>query len=89
MIDKSMRILKLENALEIAITSLKQANELIDFDDDYERQYALDHVVYLEKILSGPTPKEEKCNSCRGTGHYDHNGSPRCGACNGTGIEQN
>ena len=26
-----------------------------------------------------------RCTSCSGSGYYDHNGSPKCGACNGTG----
>lgn len=25
------------------------------------------------------------CSACSGSGHYDHNGSPRCGCCDGTG----
>ena len=25
------------------------------------------------------------CTSCNGSGHYDSNGSPKCGACDGTG----
>jgi len=25
------------------------------------------------------------CSSCNGSGYYDHNGSPKCGACEGTG----
>jgi len=29
---------------------------------------------------------EEKCIACNGSGHYDHNGSPPCGSCEGTGY---
>jgi DnaJ-class molecular chaperone len=25
------------------------------------------------------------CGACAGSGYYDHNGSPPCGACNGGG----
>ena len=25
------------------------------------------------------------CTACSGSGYYDHNGSPKCGSCNGTG----
>jgi DnaJ-class molecular chaperone len=25
------------------------------------------------------------CVACSGSGHYDHNGSPACGACGGNG----
>jgi len=27
----------------------------------------------------------ETCSACSGSGYYDHNGSPPCGACNGKG----
>ncbi len=29
-----------------------------------------------------------KCTACNGSGYYDHNGSPRCGSCDGTGKER-
>lgn len=29
--------------------------------------------------------KRVTCSACSGSGRYDHNGSPKCGACNGTG----
>lgn len=32
--------------------------------------------------------KAVKCVACNGSGHYDSNGSPPCGACDGTGVEQ-
>lgn len=32
--------------------------------------------------------KMRKCIACAGSGRYDHNGSPPCGACNGTGKER-
>lgn len=25
------------------------------------------------------------CGACQGSGYYDHNGSPKCGWCDGTG----
>ena len=28
-----------------------------------------------------------QCVDCNGSGYYDHNGSPPCGACDGTGEE--
>ncbi len=31
--------------------------------------------------------KQRKCICCNGSGRYDHNGSPPCGACDGTGKE--
>jgi DnaJ-class molecular chaperone len=32
--------------------------------------------------------KERTCTACNGSGHYDHNGSPPCGCCAGTGKER-
>lgn len=29
--------------------------------------------------------KLEKCCACNGSGRYDHNGSPDCGGCDGSG----
>jgi len=29
-----------------------------------------------------------KCGACNGSGYYDHNGSPPCVACEGTGKEE-
>lgn len=38
---------------------------------------------YYEKYIKGW--KLHKCLACDGSGYYDHNGSPPCGACDGTG----
>jgi DnaJ-class molecular chaperone len=29
--------------------------------------------------------KMEVCTACSGSGYYDHNGSPACGSCGGSG----
>lgn len=29
--------------------------------------------------------KQIKCGACNGSGYYDHNGSPPCSCCDGTG----
>jgi len=29
-----------------------------------------------------------RCSACNGSGYYDHNGSPLCASCNGTGRER-
>jgi len=42
-------------------------------------EYYKEH-VYKWKLRS--------CTACNGSGHYDHNGSPPCGSCNGTGKER-
>lgn len=43
-------------------------------------------------IIKGKPYKEieedNKCLACAGSGHYDDTGSPKCGACNGTGKEK-
>jgi len=31
--------------------------------------------------------KQRDCTACNGSGYYDHNGNPYCGACDGTGKE--
>jgi len=43
--------------------------------------------IALGKQLAESKPKERKCYACNGSGHYDTNGSPKCGACGGTGKE--
>lgn len=40
----------------------------------------------ITAIISG-VEMNITCTACNGSGYYDHNGSPRCGACNGTGKE--
>lgn len=30
----------------------------------------------------------KKCGACNGSGYYDNNGSPKCSACKGLGIER-
>lgn len=32
--------------------------------------------------------KEKVCIACNGTGRYDHDGSPKCSSCDGTGKEK-
>ena len=32
--------------------------------------------------------KIRNCTACAGSGHYDSDGSPPCGACDGTGDEK-
>ena len=40
---------------------------------------------HFEKYIKGR--KQGKCLACNGSGYYDHNGSPKCGSCDGTGKE--
>ena len=32
--------------------------------------------------------KLRECGACSGSGYYDHNGSPKCESCNGSGKER-
>jgi DnaJ-class molecular chaperone len=41
---------------------------------------------YYEKYIKGW--KTRACVACNGSGHYDHNGSPKCGGCDGSGKEK-
>ena len=41
---------------------------------------------YYERYVYGW--KLRDCSACSGSGYYDHHGSPKCGACNGTGKER-
>lgn len=41
---------------------------------------------HYEKFIKGW--KLRDCGCCAGTGYYDDNGSPPCGACDGTGKER-
>lgn len=52
--------------------------------DDYQlrKQKRKQH---YEKYVHGW--KERPCTACNGTGFYDHDGSPECGACDGTAKE--
>jgi DnaJ-class molecular chaperone len=42
-------------------------------------------IEHNEKNVKGW--KQRACIACNGSGYYDHNGSPKCGSCNGTGKE--
>jgi DnaJ-class molecular chaperone len=41
---------------------------------------------YYEEYVKGW--KKRDCLACNGSGHYDHNGSPECRSCEGTGKER-
>ncbi len=38
---------------------------------------------YYQRFIYGW--KLVKCTACNGSGHYDHHGAPKCGACAGSG----
>lgn len=41
---------------------------------------------YFFRFIAGW--KEQPCTACSGSGHYDHDGSPACGGCDGTRKER-
>ncbi len=41
--------------------------------------------IYFARFIYGWIRKP--CSACSGSGHYDHNGSPACGGCDGTGYD--
>ena len=53
--------------------------------DDYRARKA-ERKAYYEKHTY--KKKLQKCTACNGSGYYDHNGSPKCGSCDGTGKER-
>ena len=50
---------------------------------NYQQRKAERTKQYLKNQLTMQT----YCVACDGSGRYDHNGSPKCGACEGTGQE--
>ena len=53
--------------------------------DDY-RKRKQERTEYYQKYKY--KNKLKTCTACNGSGYYDHNGSPPCGACDGTGKER-
>jgi DnaJ-class molecular chaperone len=45
-----------------------------------------ERTIHYEKYVKGW--KLRDCTACSGSGYYDHNGSPKCGSCDGTGKER-
>ncbi len=52
--------------------------------DFHDRKKA--RTEYYMKFIHGW--KLRPCTACNGSGRYDHNGSPKCGGCDGTGKER-
>lgn len=46
----------------------------------------LERTKHYKKYVEGW--KDRPCTACNGSGYYDHNGSPKCGCCGGTGKEK-
>jgi DnaJ-class molecular chaperone len=62
-------------------------NNFYKGDKDMDR-YQKDKEKRKEKYMSLHGIKETICGACGGSGYYDHNGSPKCSCCDGTGRER-
>jgi hypothetical protein len=51
------------------------------FADDYQRRKQ----ERRERFAAEYGVKMKPCTACNGSGHYDHNGAPKCYVCEGTG----
>ena len=56
-------------------------NKEATMTDDWKKRKELRRLEYVK--MHGK--KLIKCTACNGSGHYDHNGSPPCGCCQGAG----
>jgi hypothetical protein len=45
-----------------------------------------DRADYFSRFVNGW--KQRPCGCCAGSGHYDNDGAPACGACEGSGKER-
>lgn len=52
---------------------------------DYRERKAARRERYLKYEFGR---KLQACTACNGSGYYDSGGSPKCGACDGTGKER-
>lgn len=59
-----------------------QAQPEAAWRDDFHARKA-ERRQHFERYVKGW--KLQTCTACSGLGLYDHNRSPRCGCCNGTG----
>lgn len=50
------------------------------------KQRKKERTDYYEKYVKGR--KLVECTACSGSGYYDHDGSPECSSCEGTGKER-
>lgn len=51
---------------------------------DYHREKARRKEYYLKYVYGW---RLRACTACNASGYYDHNGSPKCSCCEGTGKE--
>lgn len=53
-------------------------------NEECDRFFKIFYLKMTEIIKKEP----KECSARSGSGYYDSNGSPPCGACNGTGLEE-
>lgn len=54
-------------------------------EDEYQKRKRERTEHYFKHVYKN---KLVTCTACNGSGHYDHNGSPKCAWCDGTGKER-
>lgn len=56
---------------------------------DYRQRKAERKRLYEAHMarIAGTVKIRIRCGACNGSGRYDHNGSPACSSCEGTGTE--
>lgn len=65
----------------------------IDFTDGTEIMFEADTTgmhnlaIIVPRRKAGPKKSSPVCIACNGSGYYDGDGNPKCGACGGTGLE--
>lgn len=52
---------------------------------DYQKRKQARKEHYLKYVYGW---RLQTCVACNGSGYYDHNGSPPCGSCGGSGKER-
>lgn len=62
---------------------MSQPQSIVHHPTFYERKE--ERHKHFDKYIKGWRP--QTCTACAGSGYYDHNGSPACGGCDGTGVD--
>jgi hypothetical protein len=52
--------------------------------DLYVARKRMRQIVY-DLLIRDSKHRRQVCVACNGSGYYDHNGSPPCGGCDGSG----
>jgi hypothetical protein len=84
-----------EKPFEIATLAIGELSAMVSAPKPYAAMSEAEADEFLSSFGGGSGNKAKRriaeiekaktCTACDGSGHYDHKGSPACGACNGTG----